>query len=133
MSALGQKLPRPAPNLGVRFTPKSGHSAHFGVTCFGLSQGAYGDEYDETHLARLVGLGCRCDGCEHACRRSADAEAECGFLLADNVGHGDLGCYGGGELRGAPTPNIDQLAREGLRLTQFLVEPACIPSRAIYK
>jgi arylsulfatase A-like enzyme len=55
------------------------------------------------------------------------------FILADNVGHGDLGCYGGGELRGAPTPNIDQLAREGLRLTQFLVEPACIPSRAIYK
>jgi arylsulfatase A-like enzyme len=52
------------------------------------------------------------------------------FLLADNVGYGDLGTYGGGELRGAPTPNIDQLAREGLRLTQFLVEPACTPSRA---
>jgi arylsulfatase A-like enzyme len=32
-------------------------------------------------------------------------------------------------LRGAPTPRIDQLAREGLRLTQFLVEPACTPSR----
>jgi len=42
------------------------------------------------------------------------------FILADNVG--DLGVYGGGELRGAPTPNIDRLAREGLRLTQFLVE-----------
>jgi arylsulfatase A-like enzyme len=52
------------------------------------------------------------------------------FILADNVGYGDLGAYGGGELRGAPTPSIDQLAREGLRLTQFLVEPACTPSRA---
>jgi arylsulfatase len=52
------------------------------------------------------------------------------FILADNVGYGDLGAYGGGELRGAPTPHIDQLAREGLRLTQFLVEPACTPSRA---
>ena len=52
------------------------------------------------------------------------------FILADNVGYGDLGPYGGGELRGAPTPRIDQLAREGLRLTQFLVEPACSPSRA---
>ena len=52
------------------------------------------------------------------------------FILADNVGYGDLGPYGGGELRGAPTPRIDQLAREGLRLTQFLVEPACTPSRA---
>ena len=52
------------------------------------------------------------------------------FILADNVGYGDLGCYGGGELRGAPTPNLDQMAREGLRLTQYLVEPACTPSRA---
>jgi Sulfatase len=50
------------------------------------------------------------------------------FILADNVGYGDLGSYGGGELRGAPTPNLDQLAREGLRLTQYLVEPACTPS-----
>jgi len=52
------------------------------------------------------------------------------FILADNVGYGDLGPYGGGELRGAPTPRIDQLAREGLRLTQYLVEPSCTPSRA---
>src|SRR5690349_24889272 len=52
------------------------------------------------------------------------------FILADNVGYGDLGPYGGGELRGAPTPNIDQLARDGLRLTQYLVEPGCTPSRA---
>jgi len=43
------------------------------------------------------------------------------FILADNVGYGDLGSYGGGELRGAPTPRLDQLASEGLRLTQFLV------------
>jgi Sulfatase len=52
------------------------------------------------------------------------------FILADNVGYADLGSYGGGELRGPPTPRLDQLAREGLRLTQFLVEPACTPSRA---
>src|SRR5215208_1254737 len=52
------------------------------------------------------------------------------FILADNVGYGDIGAYGGGELRGAPTPRIDQLAAESLRLTQFLVEPGCTPSRA---
>jgi arylsulfatase A-like enzyme len=52
------------------------------------------------------------------------------FILADNTGYGDIGAYGGGELRGAPTPRIDQFAAEGLRLTQFLVEPACTPSRA---
>src|SRR5262245_30783262 len=52
------------------------------------------------------------------------------FILADNVGYGDLGPYGGGELRGCPTPRTDQLAREGLRLMQYFVEPACTPSRA---
>ncbi|HTP50044.1 MAG TPA: arylsulfatase [Anaeromyxobacteraceae bacterium] len=52
------------------------------------------------------------------------------FILADNVGYGDMGPYGGGELRGFATPRTDQLAREGIRLTQYLVEPACTPSRA---
>ena len=61
---------------------------------------------------------------------SAQTKPNVIFILADNVGYGDLGPYGGGELRGAPTPRIDQLAREGLRLTQYLVEPACTPSRA---
>ena len=61
---------------------------------------------------------------------AADAKPNVVFMLADNVGYGDLGPYGGGELRGAPTPRIDQLARESLRFTQFLVEPACSPSRA---
>ena len=52
------------------------------------------------------------------------------FMMADNLGYGDVGVYGGGEVRGAPTPRIDSLANEGLRLTQFLVEPGCTPSRA---
>jgi len=52
------------------------------------------------------------------------------FVLADNVGYGNIGAYGGGELRGAPTPRVDRLAAESLRLTQFLVEPGCTPSRA---
>jgi len=54
------------------------------------------------------------------------------FILADNLGYGDLGVYGGGDLRGAPTPRIDELAAQGLRLTQFLVEPGCTPSRAAF-
>ena len=61
---------------------------------------------------------------------AADTKPNVVFILADNVGYGDLGPYGGGELRGAPTPRIDQLASEGLRLTQYLVEPGCTPSRA---
>ena len=52
------------------------------------------------------------------------------FMMADNLGYGDLGCYGGGEVRGMPTPRIDRLASEGIQFTQFLVEPGCTPSRA---
>ena len=52
------------------------------------------------------------------------------LMLSDNLGYGDVGAYGGGEIRGMPTPNIDRLAAEGLRFTQFLVEPGCTPSRA---
>ena len=52
------------------------------------------------------------------------------IMLSDNVGYNDLGAYGAGEVRGMPTPRIDQFSSEGLRLTQFLVEPACTPSRA---
>ena len=52
------------------------------------------------------------------------------FMLADNLGYGDVGVYGAGEVRGMPTPRIDQLAAESLRFTQFLVEPGCTPSRA---
>ena len=62
--------------------------------------------------------------------QAGDPKPNVVFILADNVGYGDLGPYGGGELRGAPTPRIDQLAHEGLKLTQYLVEPACTPSRA---
>jgi arylsulfatase len=52
------------------------------------------------------------------------------IMLADNLGYGDLGAYGAGEVRGMPTPRIDQFASESLRLTHFLVEPGCTPSRA---
>jgi arylsulfatase A-like enzyme len=48
----------------------------------------------------------------------------------DNLGYGELGVYGGGILRGAPTPRIDHLASEGMRLLNFNVEAQCTPSRA---
>ena len=48
------------------------------------------------------------------------------ILLADDLGYGDLGCYGGV----ANTPNLDQLAREGIRFTDFYAAaPNCSPSR----
>lgn len=49
-------------------------------------------------------------------------------MLADNLGWGEIGAYGG--VRGVPTPRIDRLAAEGMRLTNFNVEYSCVVSRA---
>jgi arylsulfatase A-like enzyme len=50
------------------------------------------------------------------------------LILSDDMGAGDLGCYGGTHT---PTPQIDRLAREGTRFTRFYVAaPICSPSRA---
>jgi arylsulfatase len=52
------------------------------------------------------------------------------LVLADNLGWGELGCYGGGSLRGAPTPRLDAFATQGLRLLNFNVESDCVPTRS---
>ena len=52
------------------------------------------------------------------------------IILADNMGYMDPGCYGGGAVLGAPTPRMDQMAAEGLRLTSFYSETQCTPTRA---
>ncbi|MCM2312652.1 MAG: sulfatase-like hydrolase/transferase, partial [Steroidobacteraceae bacterium] len=51
-------------------------------------------------------------------------------FIMDDVGWGDLGAYGGGVAVGAPTPNMDRLAREGLKLTSTYAQPSCSPTRA---
>ena len=52
------------------------------------------------------------------------------LVFLDNFGWGEPGFNGGGIIRGAPTPRLDQLADEGLRLTNFNVEVQCTPSRS---
>ncbi len=52
------------------------------------------------------------------------------LVLLDNFGWGEPGFNGGGGIRGAKTPRLDQIAAEGLRLTNFNVEVQCTPSRA---
>lgn len=52
------------------------------------------------------------------------------FFLTDDMGYGDPCCYGGNF---APTPNIDRMAREGIRFKQFYsASPICSPSRVGY-
>ncbi|RPI00696.1 MAG: N-acetylgalactosamine-6-sulfatase [Calditrichaeota bacterium] len=49
------------------------------------------------------------------------------FILADDLGYGDLGCYGQQAIQ---TPRLDQMAAEGLRFTQFYAgSTVCAPSR----
>src|SRR5512141_1734819 len=49
------------------------------------------------------------------------------FILADDLGYGDLGCYGQKKIH---TPNIDRLAAEGMRFTQcYAGTTVCAPSR----
>ena len=48
------------------------------------------------------------------------------LLFADDLGYGDLGCYGHPTIR---TPNLDRLAGQGLRLTSFYSAPGCVPAR----
>ena len=51
------------------------------------------------------------------------------FILADDLGWGELGCYGQEKMH---TPNIDRLAGEGMRFTQhYSGAPVCAPSRAV--
>ncbi len=52
------------------------------------------------------------------------------LVFFDNLGYGELGVYGGGLVRGAPTPRIDALAAEGMRLTNMNMEAQCTPSRS---
>ena len=53
-------------------------------------------------------------------------------IMTDDVGWGDLGAYGGGANRGAPTPNLDRLAREGTYFTNFYGQASCTAGRAAF-
>jgi len=49
------------------------------------------------------------------------------YILADDLGYGDLGCYGQDKIK---TPNLDRIAQEGMRFTQhYAGSTVCAPSR----
>src|SRR5678815_2209513 len=52
------------------------------------------------------------------------------YFHVDNLGYGELGCYGGGVLRGADTRRIDEFATEGFRLLNYAPEAQCSASRS---
>ena len=54
------------------------------------------------------------------------------FIMSDDVGWGDLGCYGGGIMRGAPTPHLDRFASEGMRFVNYYGQASCTAGRASF-
>ncbi len=62
-------------------------------------------------------------------RRRADLPTSC-ISWSTYLGYGELGCYGGGILRGADTRRIDAFAGEGMKLLNFAPEAQCSPSQA---
>src|SRR5262249_45863354 len=59
---------------------------------------------------------------------SQSARPDVVLIVLDDLGYGDLGCYGCTDIQ---TPNIDRLARQGVRFTDFYANgPVCTPTRA---
>jgi len=79
---------------------------------------------------RLIGWICLAFLCPAAVVQGAPATAakpNIVLILADDLGYGDLGCYGGK----IATPNLDRMAKEGVRFTDYYVsQPVCSASRA---
>ncbi|TFV94369.1 arylsulfatase [Algoriphagus kandeliae] len=110
----------------------------FLVSCMGL-QAQQISVFDETVVIKdnLEPIIPRPEQEKIAAQKLKDLESKIGrkpnilILLVDDLGWGDIGVNGGGIAVGAPTPNVDKLAREGKRLTSFYSTPTCTSSRAM--
>src|SRR5664279_6390847 len=81
----------------------------------------------QSKLSALIGLVLSACFGGYAPARAAAPLPNVIFILADDLGYGDLGCYGQKLIR---TPNVDRLAAEGMRFTQaYAGATVCAPSR----
>jgi arylsulfatase len=91
-----------------------------------------GDSIDRRDFVRVMGLGAAAlalgsaEGCGPA---SPKAPPNLVFILADDLGYGEVGVYGQEKIR---TPSIDRIGNEGMRFTQhYSGSPVCAPSRCV--
>jgi arylsulfatase A-like enzyme len=81
-------------------------------------------------LSALLGIGIALGLAGPVARAAPTPKPNIIFILIDDMGYGDLSCYGGPSEQ---TPNIDSLAQAGIRFTQFYVgAPICSPSRTTF-
>ena len=66
-------------------------------------------------------------GCLNSTEKNPRNQPNIIYILADDLGYGDLGCFGQERIK---TPNLDKMAAEGMRLTQhYAGSTVCAPSR----
>ncbi len=79
-------------------------------------------------LVILVAVGAALwTACQGFMKRESDRKTNFLIILTDDLGYGDLGCFGNQTIK---TPNLDRLASQGMRLTScYAAAPVCSPSR----
>ena len=91
------------------------------------------NEVNRRDFLKAIGVGAASlaiPGCMSTAKRCVDEASRdrpnIVLIMADDMGYSDIGCYGG-EIH---TPNLDNLAKGGLRFTQFYNTARCCPTRA---
>ena len=77
--------------------------------------------------ALIVMVAALCGAQAAAAQPQAQNRPNVVLIITDDVGYGDIGSYGAPDIK---TPNIDSLAKNGTRLTDFYAAPSCTPTRA---
>ena len=104
--------------LGILVEPALGHQPDGPFLAYQAKQGASWEEEDRALDERLQSL-----------KKRFGKTPNIIYILADDIGWGELGSYLGGKLRGTPTPKLDELAEQGLLLLSHYSEPSCTPTR----
>lgn len=103
-----------APARPAMGSPRAGLAVLVLFAALGLPALAYGEKAAANH--------------ERDRAKDAKRPPNVVFILCDNLGYGDIGCFGGTKIR---TPHVDRLAQRGMRLTHFYsASGVCTPSRA---
>ena len=91
-------------------------------------------KYGLTALSASAALGLTsCATAQPAASSGGNTRPNIVMLMTDDTGWGDFGCYsGGGASLGHPTPNIDQMAKEGAVFTSWYGQASCTAGRASF-
>ena len=94
-------------------------------------EGASGSTMDRRDFVRALGVGAAAAalGSLDGCATPTSSPPNVIFIMADDLGYGELGSYGQRKIR---TPSIDRIASEGMKFTQhYSGSPVCAPSRCV--